>query len=179
MHISRYPSPFRQIAQFPTLLWCVVVLDLIFHEMTSRAHNKCPFLWINFPTTPQMSICICIWQIMKSTEGLSCLKMADSHVASVAFRGLWPMQPGGRRMIKERDKQPKGAEKGKKGIEWLGGCQTAMRALTVAKRMLSALKCAPNADHCFVFDFHHSYFWLFNVIFGHFISIFATWHGKR
>ena len=35
---------------------------------------------------------------------------------------------------------------------------------------LSGLKCAPKADNSFAFDFHHSYFWSFNAICGHFMS---------
>ena len=49
---------FRPMTQIPTLIWCGVCIDRVFYETTSRAHDKCHFLQLNFPTHDKCTHCI-------------------------------------------------------------------------------------------------------------------------
>ena len=75
-------------------------------------------------------------------EYLPCLKTADFRAASMVFGSLRPMRRGGRRVIKERDKQSEGRLVGRmpnsQGRHRVTRrVQTAIRALTVVRRALS------------------------------------------
>ena len=129
----------------------------LFYEITSRAlsqpHDRC-------------SCSISIRQLMKKktqTEGLPSRKMADPRAASMVFGCLRSMGQEDVEWSERRANYHEGAEwarcpPAKKGMEWPWGCQTTMRALTVAKRAPSGLECAPEGWKCFAFDFHYSYF---------------------
>ena len=134
------------------------------------------------------------------TEGLSYLKIADSRAASMVFGPLRPMRPGGRRVVKERAKQPSkrlmtrmsNSQEGHRVTRRLPNSHEGTNSGQESAEWLRVSPSARKAAKSFALDFHYSYCWPFNTIFvhfmpfkplnatfDHFLTIFATWHGKK